>query len=303
MTVSGGASFLSKMFLGVAAKRRGLGAIVLLPLLGCGKSGGGSAGTASEASIDPAKLVDQTLLTSILGEYEPKDRAEGEWYKLTISADKIRCNHSNHKDEYTSHDYAVVYAQDGTVRLQATGGNLEIKYDEAGGKYTVDASGICSWGIENPYKQTKRLDGAPPILLDVDTDRDAVSGTVGEEVVLPRGTLLLSEVKTGSWDNDDGSTPVVELNVTVKAPDGKMVEPFLARDISEVATTDENVWSASCGDVSSRGTGNPSFKHHREPEFDSGVYTGWGGHRETLVKPGKSRKGLDYIADDQTAGG
>lgn len=260
---------------------------------GCKKSGEGGGGLFEKPAPLRPKVIDDKLVASVLGEFKPVSQDEDRWYQLTIAADKVRCNHSNHKDEYTSHPYAVASAVDGRVVLRAPGGILVLKVDGDGDKVAVEADGICPWGISSPYKRVKPMEGKPAELLAPQTPskRDAVRAKIGEETKLPRGSVTLTEVKKGTWEGDGDSTPVVELKVTVQPADGSFVDPFLAADIADVASTDKQVWSVGCDEAESRSIGNPGFKEHREPRFDLGIYTALGGHRDTLLKPGSSRSG------------
>jgi hypothetical protein len=238
------------------------------------------------------KVIDESLVARVLGEFTPIE-GEAQYFNLSVTADRIRCNHSNHSDEYTSHEYAVARAIDNTVVLVAAGGNLVVKLDDGDEKYSFSGNGICPWGIRGPYRRTLALNGQPPELLPsgTRTKRGAFDAEVGKEVQLIGGAVTLAEAKHDVWSGDDGDTSVLALKLSFQAPEGVAIDPMLASDLADIAGTEGHAFRASCGNSDSRGLGNPAFKTHREPKIDSGVYTAFGGHRDTLVRKGRVRSG------------
>lgn len=242
------------------------------------------------------KVVDEQLLASILGEYRPLEQADRKsgFFDIRIDAEKVRCNDSNFKSEYSSYSYAVAFANDGTVALWSMNGALLVKFDSESGRYSFNTNGLCTWGVKGggAYERVSPLEGTPTILLPASTTvrREPVSAVLGEELTLPGGTLMLADVKRDKWTGDDGTADVVALRFSVRAPEDAMIDPFLALDLSNIIST-EGLWNVSCRDVDSRKMGSPQFNQHRQPAFDNGYYSSFGGHRQTLLKPGTTRNG------------
>ena len=267
--------------------------IVSSLLFGCKSGDGGGSG---ESVVE--KQIDQAQLKLLLGKYS---RAEGdsEYYNVDIDHQRIRCNHSNHSDEYKSHKYAVVRASENSYLLLTADGSMSAKYDAEGKKWSFDASGICGWGIDNPYVQSSANpdSGSPAIAIhpDLRMERGSSAGKLGEAFKLPWGSIKVDKIKKSEWEDDDGETDVLELKVTVHNTSDRFIEFQLPQMLF-----DEALIEVDCddGSTSSRGIGNPQYKKHKDPAFMDGG-GGWVAARSP-IGPGKKRKGwITVLMDDE----
>lgn len=266
-----------------------LAVILSLTGFGCNKASGG------QNVVD--QEIDKSELKTLLGSYD--NEKKGEFYKLDIKSDTIRCNHSNHKDEYTTHKYSVVRAKGGKFILVAKDGALKAEHNKEGGKWKFEAVGICSWGIDNPYTQTSKHTGDPNIGIHPKLgDKPGTSaGKAGEEVKLPWGTLTVHKAKVKTWEVKGKDVYALLVKATVKNTSKSYVELNLPSNLKSLGST---FASASCdgGKVDGTSLVNPNFKSHPEPKmFDGG---GWASVRAP-IGPGKKRKGWFAIALDDEA--
>lgn len=238
------------------------------------------------------KVINADAVATLLGTYDKKNHVirKEEWYRIEISAEKIRCNHSNHEDKFTSHPYSLARAVDGSYLLLTGEGSFVAKYDADGDKWDFDATGICEWGIDGPYVQETKLQGSPSIAIhdSLLEKMNPKTAKLEEEIKLPGGVLTLSSVKRGTWEDDRNEVDVLDLKLKVENT-SKVFTDFLLPTLLDDALSGELV-TVSCndGDATSKGIGNPSFKSHREPVFAQG-----GGWTKSYapIAPGKSRSG------------
>ncbi|MCC7542913.1 MAG: hypothetical protein IT379_42245 [Deltaproteobacteria bacterium] len=246
-------------------------------------------------------VVNRAAIPSFFGTYSTvaqdglaADRTR--YSRITVGPDHVRCNHSNHSNDWHEHRYGVVYAKPDDILLSASGGTLQIHRDSTSNQFSVEANGICLFGVENPYTLTPtRATGAPWVLLhgSLRATRSHRRGDLNQPLTFPFGTLTLKDIRRSRWTAGDGdSAEVVELRIAVTNTADGVVDLYLPSRLRNQVSTEGWV-SAECGPdrEPATGEGNPNHPSHRTPALDRGVYTIFGGHTDLSLPRGERREG------------
>jgi hypothetical protein len=109
--------------------------------------------------------------------------------------------------------------------------------------------------------------------------------------------VTVEKVSGSKWKDDDGTTHVVEVKLSVENSSEAFVEFTLPEIMDDYLS---GAWiSAECddGDISSSGVGNTLYDDHKSPAFAEGG--GWVSV-SAPIGPGKSRKGwVTLLLDDE----
>lgn len=260
-------------------------------------AGGESKGTLADekASGKSLKLIDPEEAKKIIGTFEKTDGEEPsrQWFRLEIRPDTLKCNHSNHTAEFTTHKYSLASAKDGVFILVTAEGHIKATLN--GDSWKFDGEGECPWGLSGSYARTKAGEGEP--VLGAYKTLSRPSGTksakLDEAVTLPLGTFTLKKGIVGKWTTKkdgkpDEITPVMALNLKVENKSESFIEFLLPTLLKEEFSGQAFEISCDGDEISGKGIGNPGFSDHKEPKFADGG--GWGAVRAS-ISPGKSRTG------------
>jgi hypothetical protein len=242
-------------------------------------------------------VVAQSALTSFVGNFTRNGEVLGDTalYNFTVSPTSIRCNHSNHSQDWHEHAYSVGYARADEILLLAADGQLKIHRDAATGHYNPEAGGICPWGIDGSY--SFQASGSPSgvklaLRESVTQTRDHSTGSLNETVQLPGGTFTLRDARRGTWSSDNQTIHVLEFRISVQNTSQAVEDMSLPEKLNDIIPNN-GFLSVECGPDNEPASGgsNPNNSNHRQPAFDRGVYTVFGGHSAMAVAPGTSRDG------------